>query len=161
MPYHTYYHCSCQVICVTYSHAVSPSGYTDVQKRSTFLGTIIAYIVCMVRIVCISCQACCVSTLLCWQNFHKSTWKLTFSTTPFLICFYCLDCQVWVTSIGPNFIFVGSTPSFSPTPFTIVGTMHRTWWILVGLLLGNLFYKIPQSMRLIDDGEHRCRGRKR
>ena len=73
MPYHTYYHCSCQVICVTYSHAVSPSGYNDVQNRSTFLVTIVAYNVCMVRVffVCISCQACCVSTLLCWQNYME------------------------------------------------------------------------------------------
>ena len=98
-------------------------------------------------------QHCCVD-----KTFTKV--HGTFSTHPFLIHFYCLDCQVWGTSIGLNFICVGSAPSFSPTPFTIVGTMHRTWWSFVRLLLSNLFDKIPQSMRLIDDGEHRCRDRK-
>ena len=67
----------------------------------------------------------------------------SFSTHPFLIHLYCLDCQVWVTSIGLNFNFVGSTPSISLHPIHNCGHHAQNMMIFfVELLLGNLFHKV-------------------
>ena len=120
MPYHTYYHCSCQVICVTYSHAVSPSGYTDVQNRSTFLVTIVAYIVCMVRVfLCVFpakhvvFQHCCVETKtkLSQKDMEINIFHPSFPDSLLLLGLPSVSDQYWA-----EFYFCGFCPIILPHP---------------------------------------------